>query len=146
MGRTLSEGFGFHLLQFKGQSVEYWTKNQVSGLSGAYFSQRICIFTATACFAEWDNKCSVFCMRKSPLLLLFYFWWLNTETGNDPRHSFHDSLSLESSFQEDERPKQPFDSEQLIGRLIEAGSLCGEKNKAGKKWNSCVSVQIYNPR
>lgn len=72
-----------------------------------------------------------FCTTETPtmIVVVILFLGLNAGTGNDPGPSFHGSLSLESSLQEDERPRQPFDSGQLIGWLIETGFYVGEKRR-----------------
>lgn len=88
-------------------------------------------FISPSCFAKWCERCSVFGTTENPtiIVVVILFLGLNAATGNDPSPSFHGSLSLESSLQEDERPRQPFDSGQLIGWLIETGFYVGGKKE-----------------
>lgn len=87
-------------------------------------------FISPSCFAKWCERCSVFGTTENPtIIVVILFLGLNAATGNDPSPSFHGSLSLESSLQEDERPRQPFDSGQLIGWLIETGFYVGGKKE-----------------
>lgn len=54
---------------------------------------------------------------------------------------------LDPVFPKDERPKPPFDSEELIG-LADSGRVFffNVKNKGEKNYNSCVLVQLSNPQ